>query len=175
MARAASELCINHLQVKDKLLLTAALIQLENLLRSINLGRHTQSKEAAMRHLAAAAAALGLVGLALAPSGPAEAAGEDTTARLLTLKELSAPDQRGAAPVILRGSAVGPRRAPEVRPGAPQWQIAGGRRLWLLDPVNQEVRACAVFDTPDVGVQEIDCVSQSTSGFARTFGPAFNP
>jgi hypothetical protein len=24
-------------------------------------------------------------------------------------------------------------------------------------------------------VQEIQCVSQSTSGYARTFGPAFNP
>ena len=128
-----------------------------------------------MRHLAAAAAALGFVALALGPSGPPKAAEQDTTARLLNLEELSAPDQRGAAPVILRGSAVGPRRATEVGPSAPQWQIAAGRRLWLIDPVNQEVRACAVFNTTDVGVQEIGCVSQSTSGYARTFGPAFNP
>jgi hypothetical protein len=128
-----------------------------------------------MRHLVAAAAALGFVALALAPSGPLEAAEQDTTARLLNLQELSAPDPRRAAPVILRGSAVGPRRAAEVGPGVANWQIAAGRRLWLIDPVNQEVRACAVFNTPDVGVQEIDCVSQSTSGFARTFGPAFNP
>jgi hypothetical protein len=175
LAGTAFELCINHLQLDNELLLTIALIHRENLLRSTDLGRHTQSKEAAMRHLAAAAAALGLVALALAPSGPAEAAEEGTTARLLTFKELSAPDRRGAAPVILRGSAVGPRRAAEVGPGAPQWQIAGGRRLWLLDRVNQEVRVCALVNTPDVGVQEIDCVSQSTSGFARTFGPAFNP
>jgi hypothetical protein len=128
-----------------------------------------------MRHLAAVAAALGLAALALTPSGPAKAAEQDATARLLTFKESNGPDQRDAAPVILRGSAIGPRRTAEVRPGAPQWQIAGGRRLWLLDAVNQEVRVCALVNTPDVGVQEIDCVAQSTSGYARTFGPAFNP
>ena len=127
-----------------------------------------------MRNLAAAAAVLGLV-IALAPTSPVGAAEENAGSRLLTPGALSVPDQRSAAPVILRGSAVGPRRASEVRTGAPQWQIAGGRRLWLIDPVNQEVTGCAVFNTPDVGVQEIQCVSQSTSGFARTFGPAFNP
>jgi hypothetical protein len=147
----------------------------KNLLRSADLGRHTEIEEAAMGHLAAVAAALGFVALVPAPSSPLEAAEQDTTARLLNLQELSAPDQRGAAPVILRGSAGGPRRATEVCPGVANWQIAAGRRLWLIDPVNQEVRACAVSNTPDVGVQEIDCVSQSTSGFARTFGPAFNP
>jgi hypothetical protein len=128
-----------------------------------------------MRHLAAMAVALGLAALALTPSGPAAAAEQEPTGRLLTFKESNAPAQRAAAPVILRGSAIGPRRAPEVRAGAPQVQIAGGRRLWLLDPVNQEVRVCALVNTPDVGVQEIVCVAQSTSGYARTFGPAFNP
>ena len=123
----------------------------------------------------AAAAALGLVVVALAPTGALRAAEEDPTPHLLTGDELSAPDQPGAAPVILRGSAIGPKPAPEVRPSGARWQIVAGRRLWLLDPVNQEVRACAVSDTTDVGVQEIDCVSQSTSGYARTFGPAFNP
>jgi hypothetical protein len=127
-----------------------------------------------MRNLAAAAAILGLV-LALAPASPAGAADEDAPSRLLTPGGLSLPDRAGAAPVILRGSAVGRRSAPAVDAGAPQWQIAGGRRLWLIDPVNQEVTGCAVFNTPDVGVQEIQCVSQSTSGYARTFGPAFNP
>ena len=128
-----------------------------------------------MRHLAAAAAALGIAALGLAPIGPADAAEEDATPHLLTAEELSAPDQPGEAPVILRGSAIGPRRGAEVRPSAPRWQVVGGRRLWLLDAVNQEVVACNVFDTTDVGVLDIDCVSQSTSGYARTFGPAFNP
>jgi hypothetical protein len=127
-----------------------------------------------MRNLAAAAAALGLV-LALTPTSPVQAAEENVPSRLLIPGEPSVVDQPRAAPVILRGSAAGPRRGSEVRAGAPQLQIAGGRRLWLIDPVNQEVTGCAVFNTPDVGVQEIQCVSQSTSGYARTFGPAFNP
>jgi hypothetical protein len=127
-----------------------------------------------MRNLAAAAAALGLV-LALAPSSPARAAEENVPSRLLIPGTPSVVDQPRAAPVILRGSAAGPRRGSEVQAGAPQLQIAGGRRLWLIDPVNREVTGCAVFNTPDVGVQEIQCVSQSTSGYARTFGPAFNP
>jgi hypothetical protein len=126
-----------------------------------------------MRHLAAAAA-VGLVGLALTQIGAARAE-EESTARLLNLREFSAAQPPGQKPVILRGSAVGRGPAPEVGPSAPQWQIAAGRRLWLIDPVNQEVRACAVFRTPDVGVREIDCVSQSTTGYARTFGRAFNP
>jgi hypothetical protein len=128
-----------------------------------------------MRNLAAGAAVLGLV-LVLAPTSPAGAAEEENApSRLLTPGGLSVADQPRAAPVILRGSAVGPRRAPEVSTGMAQWQIAGGRRLWVLDPVNQGVTGCAVFNTPDVGVQEIQCVSQSTTGYARTFGPAFNP
>jgi hypothetical protein len=128
-----------------------------------------------MRNLAAAAAAWGVIVLALAPTGPVGAAEEDAASRLLIPGARSAPTPPGAAPVILRGSAVGPKSASELGASAPQWQIAGGRRLWLIDPVNQEVTGCAVFNTPDVGVQELQCVSQSTSGFARTFGPAFNP
>jgi hypothetical protein len=127
-----------------------------------------------MRDLAAAAAVLGFV-LALAPTSPLQAAEENAPSRLLTPGGANVAGQPGAAPVILRGSAVGPRRAAAVRTGAPQLQIAGGRRLWVLDPVNQEVTGCAVFNTLDVGVREIQCVSESTSGYARTFGPAFNP
>lgn len=128
-----------------------------------------------MRDLAAAAVALGFVALALAPMGPAEAAEADASAHLVRLEEPSAAAQPGNAPLILRGSAIGPWRASEAQAAAPQWQIAGGRRLWLVDPVSQEVHVCTLSNTPDVGVQEIDCVSQSTTGFARTFGPAFNP
>jgi hypothetical protein len=148
------------------------LIQREKSVKINAIEAHTD-KEVAMRHLAVAA--VGLVGLALAQIQAAKAAEEHSTARILNLRELSAPEQPGQAPVILRGSAVGRRSPPEVSPSASQWQIAAGRRLWLIDPVNQEVTGCAVFNTPDVGVQEIQCVSQSTSGFARTFGPAFNP
>ena len=46
------------------------------------------------------------------------------------------------------------RPAPEVRPAQRNCRSPQGRRLWLIDPVNQEVTGCAVFNTPDVGVQE---------------------
>lgn len=124
-----------------------------------------------MRHLAATAAALGLIALALAP---VEAAEEDATPGLLTAEELTAPAP-GAGPVILRGSAMAPKPAPAVRPSAARWQVAAGRRLWLVDPASQDLRTCAVRDTSTVGVKEIRCLSGSTSRFRRTFGPAFQP
>jgi hypothetical protein len=148
---------------------------MKNLLRSAGLGRHTEIKEAAMRHLAATAAALGLVALALAPIGSIEAAEEDATPNLLTTEELSAPIRRGNAPLILRGSAVGPQPAPEVRPSAERWQIVAGRRLWLVDPVTEDLRTCAVRDTTQVGVREIRCLSGTAGRYRRTFGPAFQP
>jgi hypothetical protein len=128
-----------------------------------------------MRHLAAAAAALGFIALALAPIGPVDAAEQDSTSRLLTGDDLRAPDRTGNAPLILRGSAVGPQLAPEVRPSAERWQVVAGRRLWLVDPVTEEVRACRLRRTTLVGVREIRCLSGSAGRFRRTFGPAFQP
>jgi hypothetical protein len=128
-----------------------------------------------MRHLAAAAAALGVLALALAPIGPVEAAEADASPHLLTAEELSGRDQPGDAPLILRGSAVGPKSAPEVRPSAARWQIAAGRRLWLVDPATEDLRTCAVRKTSTVGVKEIRCLSGSASRFRRTFGPTFAP
>jgi hypothetical protein len=128
-----------------------------------------------MRHLAAAAAALGVIALALAPIGPVEAAEADASPHLLTAEELSAPDRTGDAPLILRGSAIGPKPASEVRPSAARWQIAAGRRLWLVDPATKDLRTCAVRKTSTVGVKEIRCLSGSASRFRRTFGPTFAP
>jgi hypothetical protein len=128
-----------------------------------------------MRHLAAAAAALGVIALALAPIGPVEAAEADASPHLLTAEELSAPARSGAAPLILRGSALGPQPAPEVRPSAARWQVAAGRRLWLVDPATEDLRTCAVRKTSTVGVKEIRCLSGSASRFRRTFGPTFAP
>jgi hypothetical protein len=128
-----------------------------------------------MRHLAAAAAALGFVVLALAPIGPAEAAEEDAAARLLTPEQLNTPDQPGNAPLILRGSAVGPKRAAEMHASAARWQIVAGRRLWLADPATKDLRTCAVRDTSTVGVKEIRCLSGSAGRYRRTFGPTFSP
>ena len=128
-----------------------------------------------MRHLAAAAAALGVLALALAPIGPVEAAEADASPHLLTPEELSAPDQPADAPLILRGSAIGPRPLSEMRPSAARWQIAAGRRLWLVDPATEDLRTCAVRKTSTVGVKEIRCLSGSASRFRRTFGPTFAP
>lgn len=128
-----------------------------------------------MRHLAATAAALGLVVLALAPTGAVEAAEEDATPHLLTREELNGPDRPGDAPLILRGSAVGRQPAPEVAPDAARWQVVAGRRLWLFDPVTEELRACRVRRTTLVGVREIRCLSGTAGRFRRTFGPAFQP
>jgi hypothetical protein len=128
-----------------------------------------------MRHLAAAAAALGVIALALAPIGPVEAAEADASPHLLTAEELSAPARTGDAPLILRGSALGPQPAPEVRPSAARWQVAAGRRLWLVDPATEDLRTCAVRKTSTVGVKEIRCLSGSASRFRRTFGPTFAP
>jgi hypothetical protein len=41
------------------------------------------------------------------------------------------------------------------------WQVAAGRRLWLVDPATGDLRTCAVRQTSTVGVQEIRCVSVS--------------
>ena len=128
-----------------------------------------------MRNLAASAAALGFIALAMALIDPVDAAEQDATSRLLTRDQLRAPDRPGNAPVILRGSAVGPQPAPEVRPSAERWQIVAGRRLWLFDPATEELRACRVRRTTLVGVREIRCVSGTAGRYRRTFGPAFQP
>jgi hypothetical protein len=127
-----------------------------------------------MRHLAAAAAALGFVALVLAPLGAVEAAEEDATPHLLTRDELNAPERPGAAPVILRGSAVGPE-VEEEAPAAAGWQVVAGRRLWLFDPVTQDLLACRVRRTTLVGDREIRCLAGSATDFRRTFGPDFQP
>jgi hypothetical protein len=57
----------------------------------------------------------------------------------------------------------------------PTWQVAAGRRLWLIDPATGDLRTCAVRNTSTVGVEAIRCLSVSGSRFRRTFGPTFAP
>ena len=128
-----------------------------------------------MRYLAATAAALGFVALALVPIDAVDAADEDATPHLLTPQELRAPNRTGAAPLILRGSVAQRQPAAEVELTAPSWQIVAGRRLWVVNPATEDVRTCAVRDTTQVGVQEIRCLSGSTSRYRRTFGANFAP
>jgi hypothetical protein len=35
------------------------------------------------------------------------------------------------------------------------WQVAAGRRLWLIDPATGDLRTCAVRNTSTAGVKEI--------------------
>lgn len=53
------------------------------------------------------------------------------------------------------------------------WQIAAGRRLWLIDPATGDLRTCAVRQTSTVGVEAIRCLSVSASRFRRAFGRTF--
>ena len=55
------------------------------------------------------------------------------------------------------------------------WQVAAGRRLWLIDPATKALRTCAVRNTSTVGVEEVRCLSLSPSRFHRTFRPSFAP
>jgi hypothetical protein len=123
-----------------------------------------------MRGLAAMAVALGFVALALAPI---EAAAQDTTPGLLTAQELSLPAPE-ARPLVLRGSAAKPKPA-AARPSPARWEVAAGRRLWLVDPATKDLRTCAVRDTSTVDVEEIRCLSGTFGRYSRTFGPAFQP
>jgi hypothetical protein len=124
-----------------------------------------------MRHLAAMAAVLGLFALAVSP---VQASGEDKTPGLLTAKQLNAR-QPGSGPVILRGSAVGRKAAPSAHSSAPRWEVAAGRRLWLVDRASGDLRTCTLRDTTLVDVQELSCHSGSFGRYRRTFGPAFQP
>ena len=71
-------------------------------------------------------------------------------------------------PVAARGAkAAGPQE--DVQRERPlTWQVAAGRRLWLIDPTTGDLRTCAVRNTSTVGVQAIRCLS---GRFRRTFAP----
>jgi hypothetical protein len=121
-----------------------------------------------MRYWFGAVAAAGL----LIQVGTLAAAAETSTPRMLTFGEAATA---GEQPVILRGSAIGPRPAPEAVPSYQRYQIAAGRRLWFFDPVTQDIRSCINQQTSTVGVRIVRCYPGSLSGYRRTFGPAFQP
>jgi hypothetical protein len=77
--------------------------------------------------------------------------------------------------LILRGSVVARRPAQAMPSSAARWQVAAGRRLWLVDPQTKELRTCAWRDTSTVDVEEIRCRSGTFGRYTRTFGPAFQP
>jgi hypothetical protein len=141
---------------------------LKTLLKLSQDAQASNIEEASMRHWFGAVAAAGL----LLQIGTLPAAAETSTPRMLTFGEAAAT---GNQPIILRGSAVAPRPAPEVAPSYQRYQIAAGRRLWFFDPETQDIRSCINERTSTVGVRIVRCYPGSLSGYRRTFGLTFRP
>jgi hypothetical protein len=78
-------------------------------------------------------------------------------------------------PVPAGGEKASGQEEDVQRERPPTWQVAAGRRLWLIDPATGDLRTCAVRQTSTVGVEGIRCLSVSASRFRRTFGPTFAP
>jgi hypothetical protein len=120
------------------------------------------------------------------PAGPGEVAVErpavapqDLQASVVTSggrHEQSATMERqqvrlrdGATVTVLRPVAAAGEQAPgqeeDVRRETPlTWQVAAGRRLWLIDPATGDLRTCAVRQTSTVGVEAIRCLFVSGGG-----------
>ena len=78
-------------------------------------------------------------------------------------------------PVAARGGKASGQEE-DVQPERPlTWQVAAGRRLWLIDPATGNLLTCAVRNTSTVGVEAIRCLAVSGSRFRRTFGLTFAP
>lgn len=90
----------------------------------------------------------------LAIGGTGIAAETNGTTRLVRPADAAA--DATMAPRVLRGDAVAPRPVPE--PPAPgRWRVAGGDRLWLVDPAAGEAVVCRLLDTSTVGVSIVRC------------------
>jgi hypothetical protein len=129
---------------------------------------------------------LSLTAAAEEPTGPGQApvekpagAPQDVRATVVTPEgryQQSATVERQQVPVgdgetvtVLRPVAAGGQvsvQEQEVeQEGLLTWQVAAGRRLWLIDPATGDLRTCAVRQTSTVGVEAIRCFSVSGSGF----------
>jgi hypothetical protein len=67
-------------------------------------------------------------------------------------------------PVMARGEqASGQEEEAVVAEGErpPAWQVAGGGRLWAIDPATNELRTCKVHQTSTVGLKVLRCVETS--------------
>ena len=120
------------------------------------------------------------------PAGPGQApveqpagAPQDVRATVVTPEgrhQQSATVERQQVPVgdgdtvtVLRPVAAGGEKGSgqeeDVQREKPiTWQVAAGRRLWLIDPATGDLRTCAVRNTSTVGVEEIRCLSVSGAG-----------
>jgi hypothetical protein len=86
-----------------------------------------------------------------------------------TVERQQVPVGDGETVTVLRPVAAGGEKASgqeeDVQREKPiTWQVAAGRRLWLIDPATGDLRTCAVRNTSTVGVEEIRCLSVSGAG-----------
>jgi hypothetical protein len=79
--------------------------------------------------------------------------------RLLVPEEIARED--GEPPRVLRGSAMAPRPLAADLPPPRDWQVAAGRRLWLVDASTGDIVACRQRATSTVGRRVIACLSGS--------------
>ena len=97
-----------------------------------------------------------------------------------TVERQQVPVGGGEMVTVLRPVAAGSEKGSGQeedmqRETPPTWQVAAGRRLWLIDPATGDLRTCAVRQTSTVGVEAIRCLSVSGSRLRRTFGPTLAP
>jgi hypothetical protein len=97
-----------------------------------------------------------------------------------TVERQQVPVSDGGTVTVLRPVVAGAGKASDqeedVQPQRPlTWQVAAGRRLWLIDPATGDLRTCAVRNTSTVGVEAIRCFAVSGSRFRRTFAVTFAP
>ena len=112
-----------------------------------------------------------IAGLGVLLTGAGAFAQQATTApQIVTPGEPRA--QQG--PAILRGTPA-TAAEPQAVEQAPRWQVVAGKRLWLVDRAEGEVRSCINQDTSTVGVRVIRCTSGELGRYGRTFGAAFQP
>ena len=83
-----------------------------------------------------------------------------------TVERQQVPLRDGETVTVLRPVAAGDEQATgqeeDVQRETPlTWQVAAGRRLWLIDPATGDLRTCAVRNTSTVGVEAIRCLSGS--------------
>ena len=87
-----------------------------------------------------------------------------------TVERQQVPVGDGETVTVLRPVAAGGEKASgqeeDVQRERPlTWQVAAGRRLWLVDPATGDLRTCAVRQTSTVGVEAIHCFFVTGAGF----------
>ena len=86
-----------------------------------------------------------------------------------TVERQQVPVGDGETVTVLRPVAAGGDQATDqeeivYREMPLTWQVAAGRRLWVIDPATGDLQTCAVLNTSTVGVQALRCFFVSGAG-----------